>query len=445
MAFEGLTTKLQDTFKKLTGRGKLNEGDVKIAMREIRMALLEADVNYGVVKTFIKSVSDKAVGKEVMNSLTPGQQVIKIVRDDLTALMGKSEEPINLNSSGISVIMLAGLQGAGKTTTAGKLGAYLRKKHAKNPLLVACDIYRPAAIEQLKITGNNNNIPVFDKGTDVAPDKIVKEALAYAKKNAHDLVIIDTAGRLHIQEDLMEELERIKAVAQPQEILLVVDAMTGQDAVNVADTFNKKIDVTGVILTKLDGDARGGAAISVRAVTGKPIKFAGIGEKTEDFEVFYPDRMASRILGMGDVLTLIEKAEANFDQEKALKMQEKLKNQDITLEDFLEQLQQIKGMGSLKEMIDMIPGANKAKLGGVDLDDKQIGRTEAIIQSMTKKERKTPNIINASRRKRIAAGSGTKVQDVNRLLKSYDEFKKMMKKMTTGKKRGRLGNLKFPF
>ncbi len=443
MAFEGLSSKLQSTLKKLTGKGRLSEKDVKEAMREVRLALLEADVNFKVVKDLVKRISERAVGQEIMQSLTPGQQVIKIVNEEMTSLMGGTHSKINMADKPPTILMLVGLQGAGKTTTAGKLGNHL-KKEGKNPLLVACDIYRPAAIKQLQVVGDQASIPVFEMGN-ADPVKIAKKGVAYAKKEGHDLVIIDTAGRLHINEELMDELDNIKDTVKPHEILLVVDSMTGQDAVNVAESFNEKLGIDGVVLTKLDGDTRGGAALSVKAVTGKPIKFAAVGEKLGDIEVFHPDRMASRILGMGDVLSLIEKAQATIDEEKALELERKLRTQQFTLDDFLDQLQQLKGMGSLSDIMGMIPGMNAGQLKGVDLDDRQLIRTEAIIQSMTKEEKDNPNIINASRRKRIAQGSGTSIQDVNRLLKSFTEFRKMMKKMSGMEKSMKRGRFKFPF
>jgi len=444
LAFEGLADKLQSAFKKLTGKGKLNEKDVKEAMREVRLALLEADVNFVVVKDLIKKITERAVGQEIMESLTPGQQVIKIVNEELTALMGGTQSKITLSPKPPTIIMMVGLQGAGKTTHSGKLANYF-KKQGKNPLLVACDIYRPAAIKQLQVVGEKVNTPVFEKGQS-NPVKIARDAVEYAKEHQHDIVIIDTAGRLHINEELMDELKAVKAEVHPHEILLVVDAMTGQDAVNVAQSFNEQLGIDGLILTKLDGDTRGGAALSAKAVTGKPIKFAGMGEKLDDLEVFHPDRMASRILGMGDVMTIIEKAQANLDLKKAQEMEQKLRNQTFTLDDYLEQLEQLKNMGSMKDILSMIPGMNAKKLGGIQLDEKQIPRTQAIIQSMTPKERSDPSIINASRRKRIAAGSGTRIQDVNQLLKSYEELKRLMKQMnemTKGK--GRKGKFKFPF
>ncbi|HHZ12968.1 MAG: signal recognition particle protein [Caldicoprobacterales bacterium] len=443
MAFEGLSSKLQSTFKKLTGKGKLSEKDVKDAMREVRLALLEADVNFKVVRDLVKKIGDRAVGQEIMKSLTPGQQVIKIVNEELTELMGGAYSRIATADKPPTIVMMVGLQGAGKTTTAGKLGGYF-KKEGKNPLLVACDIYRPAAIKQLQVVGDQLSIPVFDMGKN-DPVRIATEALSHAREEGYDIVIIDTAGRLHINEELMNELTNIKEAVKPHEILLVVDAMTGQDAVNVAESFNERLGIDGVVLTKLDGDTRGGAALSVKAVTGKPIKFAGMGEKLTDLELFHPDRMASRILGMGDVLSLIEKAQANIDAEKALELERKLRTQQFTFDDFLEQLQQLKNMGPLNDLIGMIPGMNPGRLGGLDLDDKQLVRTEAIIQSMTKEERFNPSIINASRRKRIARGSGTNIQDVNRLLKSFTEFRKMMKKMSGMEKSLKRGKFKFPF
>ncbi len=435
--FESLSDKLQSTFKQLTGRGKLSEKDIKEAMREVKLALLEADVNFKIVKQFIKDVSERSNGSEVMESLTPGQQVIKIVNEELTKLMGETNTKINISSKPPTTIMLVGLQGAGKTTTGGKLGNLL-KKQGKSPLLVAGDIYRPAAIKQLQVVGESLDIPVFTMGDQINPVDIAKASINHANKNSNDLVIIDTAGRLHIDENLMDELVKIKDAIIPDEILLVVDAMTGQDAVNVAETFNQKLGLTGVILTKLDGDTRGGAALSVRAVTGKPIKFIGVGEKLNDFEEFHPDRMASRILGMGDVLTLIEKAQENFDEEKAKKLQKKIKNQELDLDDFLEQMQQMKNMGPLSDLMGMIPGMNNKALKNVNIDDRDLVKVEAIIQSMTKKERKSPGILNASRKKRVASGSGTTVPDVNRLVKQFEQTKKMMKQMNQMSKGGKL-------
>ncbi len=441
MAFEGLTEKLQKVFKGLKSRGKLSESDVKEAMREVRMALLEADVNFAVARDFVKRVTESAVGEAVLNSLTPGQQVIKIVNDELVALMGSTHSKLTVSSAPPSVYMLCGLQGAGKTTMCAKLGGYL-KKQGKKPLLVACDIYRPAAIDQLKVVGGQLQIAVFDRGTQ-NPILTAQEAIKYAKSYLYDTVILDTAGRLHIDEVLMEELVNIKKEVRPTEILLTVDAMTGQDAVNVAQSFNEKLGIDGVILTKLDGDARGGAAMSVKAVTGKPIKFSGIGEKLEDIEPFHPDRMASRILGMGDVLTLIEKAQENFDEAEGMKLADKIKNNKFDLQDFLEQFKQMRKMGSMKDILKSlppIPGLDTQKLSQQEIDEKRIDRIEAIILSMTKKERKNPDILNASRRRRIAAGSGTSVQEVNQLIKQFDQTKQMMKRFSLfskGKKGGR--------
>ena len=426
MAFEGLTEKISATFKRLRGKGRLKEADVKDAMREIRMALLEADVSYKVVKDFTKSVTERCVGTDVLESLTPAQMIIKIVNEELCKLMGSSIKHITINPNGPTVVMLVGLQGAGKTTNGSKL-AGLMKRQGRNPLLVACDIYRPAAITQLKVCGEKLGIPVFEMGqTD--PVSIAKEALSYARQHGHDMVFLDTAGRLHIDETLMEELKNIKATVKPDEIMLVVDAMTGQDAVNAAQSFNEWLDIDSVMLSKLDGDARGGAALSVRAVTGKPIKFAGIGEKLEDIEAFHPDRMASRILGMGDMLTLIEKAEKAYDAKKAAEMEAKLKTNKFTLQDFYDQMVQLKSMGSMDELLAQMPGG--ANLKGIKTDEKQMGRTEAIILSMTPKERENPGIIGASRKKRIAAGSGVRVEDVNRLLKSFEQMQKLIKQFS---------------
>lgn len=444
MAFEGLTSKLQQTFKKLKNKGKLTEKDVKDAMREVKLALLEADVNYKVVKDFINSVSERAVGQEVMESLTPAQHVIKIVNDELINLMGKNESKLNISSTPPTIIMFVGLQGAGKTTMAGKLALYL-KKHGKKPLLIAGDIYRPAAIKQLQVLGAQIDVPVFSMGDKISPVDIAKAGIENAKKNGNDYVIIDTAGRLHIDEELMNELINIKESVNPNEILLVVDAMTGQDAVNVAEQFNNSLDITGVILTKLDGDTRGGAAISVKAVTGKPIKFVGVGEKLTDIEVFYPDRMASRILGMGDILSLIEKAQEAIDEKKAMELQDRLMHQQFTLEDFLEQMQQMKKMGPLKDLLKMIPGVDSSKIEDLDINEKELARTEAIIKSMTKQERQNPSIINASRKKRIAAGSGTSIQEVNKLLSGFEQSKKMMKQFADMQKNAKKGKFKFPF
>lgn len=444
MAFEGLAGKLQDTLKKLRGAGKLNEKDIKDAMREVRMALLEADVSFKVAKEFVNKVTEKAVGQEILESLTPGQQVIKIVNDELTHLMGSTQSKITFSSKPPTVYMMVGLQGAGKTTHTGKLGLML-KKQGKNPLFIACDIYRPAAIKQLQVVGQQVGIEVFTLGDKTNPVDIAKAGIEYAKKNGNDVVFIDTAGRLHIDEELMGELENIKSNVRPTEILLIVDSMTGQDAVNVAESFNEKLGIDGVILTKLDGDTRGGAALSVKAVTGKPVKFVGMGEKMDDLEPFYPDRMASRILGMGDVLTLIEKAQSSMDEKKAMELEKKIRSQQFTFEDFLDQLQQMKKMGPLSSLIEMIPGMNSSKLKGLQVDDKELIKTEAIINSMTKKERTEPSIINANRRKRIAAGSGTTIQDVNKLLKNFEQTKKMMKQFTDMEKDFKKGKKKLPF
>ncbi|EEW18638.1 signal recognition particle protein [Listeria monocytogenes FSL R2-503] len=426
MAFEGLAGRLQETMNKIRGKGKVNEADVKEMMREVRLALLEADVNFKVVKQFIKTVSERAVGADVMKSLTPGQQVIKIVQEELTSLMGGEESKIGTADRPPTVIMMVGLQGAGKTTTSGKLANLLRKKYNRKPLLVAADIYRPAAIKQLETLGKQLDMPVFSLGDQVSPVEIAKQAIAKAKEEHLDYVIIDTAGRLHIDETLMDELKQVKEIATPTEILLVVDSMTGQDAVNVAQSFNEQLEITGVVLTKLDGDTRGGAALSIRSVTGKPIKFIATGEKMEALETFHPDRMASRILGMGDVLSLIEKAQTDVDTEKMKAMEQKMKDNSMTLDDFLEQLQQVKQMGPLDELLKMMPGANKMKgLDNMNVDDKQLGHIEAIIKSMTKNEKDNPDIINASRRKRIARGSGRPVQEINRLLKQFGEMKKI--------------------
>ena len=437
MAFEGLTEKISSAFKKLRGKGRLKESDVKEAMREIRMALLEADVSYKVVKDFTKSVTERCVGTDVLEALSPAQMIVKIVNEELTKLMGSDTKHITINPNGPTVVMLVGLQGAGKTTNGSKL-AGLMKRQGKNPMLVACDIYRPAAIQQLKVCGEKLGIPVFEKGQ-IDPVQIAKDAIQYARQHGHDMVFLDTAGRLHVDEALMDELKNIKATVKPDEIMLVVDAMTGQDAVNAAQSFNEWLDIDSVMLSKLDGDARGGAALSVRAITGKPIKFSGIGEKLEDIEAFHPDRMASRILGMGDVLSLIEKAEKAFDAKQAEQLEEKLKSNRFTLQDFYDQMVQLKSMGSMQDLLAQIPGG--ASLKNVQMDEKAMGRTEAIILSMTPKERETPNIIGASRKKRIAAGAGVKVEDVNRLLKSFDQMKAMMKQFSgpgAGKKMKRM-------
>ena len=456
MIFESLSERLQETFKKLRGHGKLTEDDVNEAMREVRMALLEADVNFKVVKDFIKTIKERAIGQEILETLTPAQVVVKIVDEELTKLMGGTQSRINMSPKPPTVIMMVGLQGAGKTTSAGKLGLSL-KKQGKRPLLVAADIYRPAAIKQLQVLGEQLGIPVFtmEQGTDAVT--IARESIPYSVSHANDVIIIDTAGRLQIDEKLMQELRDIKAGVKPHEILLVVDAMTGQESVNVAQSFHDSLGLDGVVLTKMDGDARGGAALSIKAVTGCPIKFVGMGEKLEPLEPFYPDRMASRILGMGDVLSLVEKAQAAFDVEEARKLEKKLRKDEFTLDDFLAQMQQVKKLGSLDTILGMIPGMGSVKkqLAGqdIDLNGKEMRQIEAIITSMTPKERADISIINGSRRKRIAMGSGTRVQDVNRLLKQFGEMRKMMKKMKKmqgGKKGGfpipgGLGNLKLPF
>ncbi|WP_099190408.1 signal recognition particle protein [Tepidibacter mesophilus] len=446
MIFEGLAEKLQSTLGKLKSKGKLNEADVKNAMREVKLALLEADVNFKVVKEFVNKVKERAVGQEVMESLTPGQHVIKIVNEELTDLMGNVQSKISFASKPPTVIMLVGLQGAGKTTTGGKLGGLL-KKQGKKPLLVACDVYRPAAIKQLQVVGSQLEIPVFSMGDKENPVNIAKEGISHALNHNNDVVIIDTAGRLHIDELLMDELKNIKTEVKPHEILLVIDSMTGQDAVNVAENFNEALGIDGVVLTKLDGDTRGGAALSVRSVTRKPIKFIGMGEKLDDLEPFHPDRMASRILGMGDVLSLIEKAEQAIDVKKAKELEAKIKNQEFDFEDFLTQMEQVKSLGPLNKIMEMIPGMSGSKeLKNINFDDKEIRRIEAIIKSMTKKERKNPSILNASRRRRIANGSGTKVQEVNRLVKQFEQTKKMMKQfgdLEKSMKKG--GKMKLPF
>ena len=441
MVFESLSEKLQNALGKLKGKGKLSEKDVDAAMREVRLALLEADVNFKVVKDFIKTVKERAIGVEVMESLTPGQQVVKIVNEELTKLMGEKEVKLDF-SSNPTVILMCGLQGAGKTTTTGKLALNLKKQN-KRPLLVACDVYRPAAIKQLEVVGERVGVPVFSMGDKENPVVIAKTAMEHGKKHGNDVIIIDTAGRLHIDEELMTEIKNIHDVVNPSEVLLVLDAMTGQDAVNVADSFNNLLELSGVILTKLDGDARGGAALSIRAVTKKPIKFVGMGEKLDELEPFYPERMASRILGMGDVLTLIERAQANIDEKKALELEKKFRTQQFTFDDFLDQLEQMKSMGPIDQLMGMIPGIDAKALKGLDINDKDISRIEAIIKSMTKKERDNPDIIDSNRRKRIAKGSGNSVQEVNKLLKQFKETKKMMKKFTdmekTIKKKGKFG------
>ena len=437
MAFEGLTEKISATFKKLRGKGRLKESDVKEAMREIRLALLEADVSYKVVKDFIKSTTERCVGTDVLESLTPAQMIVKIVNEEMIKLMGSDTKHITTNPNGPTVVMLVGLQGAGKTTNGSKL-AGLMKRQGKHPLLVACDIYRPAAIQQLKVCGEKLGVPVFEKGTQ-NPVETAKEAVTYARQHGHDMVFLDTAGRLHIDEALMEELKNIKQTVKPDEIMLVVDAMTGQDAVNAAQTFNEWLDIDSVMLSKMDGDARGGAALSVKAVTGKPIKFAGMGEKLEDIEPFHPDRIASRILGMGDVLSLIEKAEKAFDAKKAAEMEEKFKTNRFTLQDFYEQMVQLKSMGSMQDILAQVPGMGNMK--DLKVDEKAMAHTEAIILSMTPKERENPDIIGASRKKRIAAGAGVRVEDVNKLLKSFDQMRKLMRQFSgpgMGKKMKRM-------
>ncbi len=446
MAFEGLTEKISSTFKKLRGKGRLKEADVKEAMRDIRMALLEADVSYKVVKDFTKSVTERCVGADVLESLTPAQMIVKIVNEELCKLMGNETKHLNINPNGPTVVMLVGLQGAGKTTNGSKL-AGLMKRQGRNPLLVACDVYRPAAIQQLKVCGEKLGIPVFEKGTQ-DPVVTAKEAVLYARQRGYDMVFLDTAGRLHVDEALMEELKNIKAAVKPNEIMLVVDAMTGQDAVNAAQTFNEWLDIDSVMLSKLDGDARGGAALSVKAVTGKPIKFAGMGEKLEDIEVFHPDRMASRILGMGDVLSLIEKAEKAYDAKQAAKMEEKMRTNRFTLQDFYDQMVQLKSMGSMEDLLAQMPGG--ANLKDIKLDPKAMAHTEAIILSMTPKERENPSIIGASRKKRIAVGCGLRVEDVNKLLKSFEQMKKLMKQFSSPgaakklKRMGGFGGMRFP-
>ncbi len=442
MAFENLSGKLQDVFNKLRGKGKLTEKDVKSALREVKLALLEADVNFKIVKDFISAVTERAIGGDVLDGLNPAQQVIKIVNDELVSLMGSTQSMLTFSSSSPTVYMMVGLQGAGKTTTAGKLAGRLRKQ-GKHPLLAACDVYRPAAIKQLQVVGKTYNIPVFEQGQ-TNPVDIAKQAVKYASGNGNDVVIIDTAGRLHINEELMDELANIKAEVKPQEILLVIDAMTGQDAVNVAESFNEKLGLDGIIITKLDGDTRGGAALSVRAVTGKPIKYVGMGEKLEDLEPFYPDRMASRILGMGDVLSLIEKAQQVYDENKAKELEQKMRSSEFNFEDFMSQLQQVKKMGPMKDIIKMLPGAGKLNLDELNIEDNATAKVEAIIQSMTVEERRNPDILNGSRKKRIAKGSGRSIQEVNQLLKQFNDMKRMMKSLTDMTK-GRKNRMKFPF
>ena len=446
--FESLGEKLSNAFKKFRSKGKLTESDVKEGMREIKLALLEADVNFKVVRDFIKIVSERAVGAEVLESLLPAQQIVKIVNEELTRLMGGSQAKLTIASNPPTVIMMVGLQGAGKTTHAGKLAAR-DKKQGKRPLLVACDVYRPAAIKQLEVLGERLDIPVFTMGDKVSPVKIAAEGVKLAKQKGHDMVFVDTAGRLQIDEVLMDELKNIKAEVNPTEILLTVDAMIGQESVNVAQTFNDLLDITGVILTKLDGDTRGGAALSIRSVTQKPIKFVGMGEKMDAIEPFHPDRMASRILCMGDVLTLIDKAQAAYDEKQAAELEEKMRRQTFTLDDYLDQLGQLKKMGNLEQLMGMMPGMKPGAMKDVKIDEKMMAHTEAIIHSMTRREREKPEIINASRKKRIAAGSGTSVEEVNKVLRQFDQMLKMMKQFTEmGKsKKGMkmLGRMKMPF
>lgn len=443
MAFESLGDKLQGVFKKLRGKGKLNEKDIKEAMREIKLALLEADVNFKIVKEFVAKVSEKALGAEILESLTPSQQLVKIVDDELTEMMGGEAARLEYAKKPPTVIMLCGLQGAGKTTAAAKLALHLSKQ-SRRPLMVACDVYRPAAVKQLEVLGKQINQPVFSMGTDVSPVEIAKEAVKHAVIHGNDPVILDTAGRLHIDEQLMQELADIKREVEPTEILLVVDAMTGQDAVNVAKTFNDRLEVTGVILSKLDGDTRGGAALSVKQVTGKPIKFASVGEKLGDLEMFHPDRMASRILGMGDILSLVDKAQAEFDEKKAAELEQKLRKSQFDLDDFLEQLAQIKKLGSFSQILGMMPGIDRKMIEQVDTEEnaKRMVHIEAIIQSMTPQERRNPKIIGANRKIRIAKGSGTRVQDVNQLLKQFGEMQKVMKQLSGGKQQRMLKRLR---
>ena len=437
MAFEGLTEKLNATFKRLRGKGRLTENDVREAMREVRLALLEADVSYKVVKEFVSSVTERAVGSDVLDSLTPAQQVVKIVNEELTNLMGGGTARLSTANNGPTVVMMAGLQGAGKTTTTAKLAGLLRRQNGKRPLLAACDVYRPAAIEQLKVVGGQLDLPVFEEGQG-DPVQIAQDALRHARDHGNDIVFLDTAGRLHVDEELMDELKRMKAAVHPNEILLVVDAMTGQDAVNAATAFDQALGIDGVVLTKLDGDARGGAALSIRAATGKPIKFVGTGEKLDMIEPFHPDRMASRILGMGDMLSFIEKAQQTYDEKQAAKLEEKLRKNRFTLQDYYEQLQQLRGMGDLSQIAGMLPGGLGKQLSGTTIDEKQMAHTEAIILSMTPLERENPQILNASRKRRIAAGCGLQVVDVNRLLKQFEMMQQLTKQLTKG---GRMGGL----
>ncbi|MFP5527814.1 signal recognition particle protein [Peptococcus simiae] len=445
MAFDGLADRLQDVFAKITGKGKISEADLKEVLKEVRLALLEADVNYKVVKSFVAHIKDRALGSEVMESLTPGQQVVKIVHDELTQLMGGEQEKLKIASKPPTVIMMVGLQGSGKTTTSGKLARYLRDKLKKRPLLVACDVYRPAAVKQLEVLGEQLEIPVYSEGTDENPVEIAQRAIVHAGNHNNDIVILDTAGRLHIDEALMGELSAIQEEVEPTEILLVIDAMTGQDAVSVAEGFNATLGISGLVLTKLDGDTRGGAALSVKEVTGCPIKFIGMGEKLDALEPFHPDRMANRILGMGDVLTLIDKAQEAFDEDQAKKIQERIINQSFTLDDYLDQMTQMQQMGDMDSILEMVPGLNKKALKNVKIDAREMDRSKAVILSMTKAERQNPKIINGSRRKRIAAGAGVRVQDVNRLLKQFDQSQTMMKQLTqmAGGKGGKKKRLPF--
>ena len=449
MPFEGLTEKLSNAFKKLRGKGRLSEADVKEAMKEIRMALLEADVSYKVVKEFTKTVTERSIGADVLESLTPAQMIVKIVNEELTTLMGGDSVKLNISSKPPTVVMVVGRNGAGKTTNCAKRAGRMKRQSGKRPLLAACDTFRPAAIHQLEVVGGQLDIPVFQMGQG-DPVEIAKAAIAHAEKHGNDLVFLDTAGRLHVDEELMDQLKVMKAAVDPDEILLVVDAMIGQDAVNAAKAFDEALDITGVMLTKLDGDARGGAALSIKAVTGKPIKFVGVGEKLDQVEVFHPDRMASRILGMGDVLSLIEKAQQNFDMKKAAELQEKMRKNRLTLTDFYEQLVQLKGMGSMRDLAGMIPGVDAKALEGASVDEKALTRTEAIILSMTPEEREDPSILNSSRKKRIAAGSGTQVVDINRLLKQFEMMQQLTRQMAGGKlakRLGRMGKMRkgFPF
>ena len=446
MAFEGLSDKLNSVFKKLRSKGRLSESDVREAMREVRMALLEADVNYAVVKDFVASVTEKAIGADILESLTPAQQVVKIVNDQLCELMGGSQSRIHMANRPPTVVMFVGLQGAGKTTNIAKLAGYFKRKEGKRPLLCACDVYRPAAVEQLKVVGGQLGIPVYEEGQG-DPIQIAENAIRHAKDHGNDMVLLDTAGRLHIDQALMDELKNIKSAVKPHEIMLVVDAMTGQDAVNAAAAFDEALGIDSVLMTKLDGDARGGAALSIRAVTGKPIKFVGVGEKLDAIEPFYPDRMASRILGMGDVLTLVEKAQDAFDEKQAAKLEAKLRKGRMTLTDFYEQLKQLKGMGNMNDILGMMPGVDKKALSGAKIDEKALAHTEAIILSMTPKERENPEIIKYSRKRRIAAGCGLKVEDVNRLLKQFDMMQRMMKQFSSpgGMKKMKRSGFKFPY